>query len=360
MTFAEPLLRWYEENARELPWRSAPSPYRTWVSEVMLQQTQVETVLPYFSRWMARFPDAAALAEADEQAVLGFWEGLGYYSRARNLHAAARKVMSEHGGCLPDTLEALQALPGIGRYTAAAIASIAFGRDVAAVDANIRRVLSRLFDVQEPARSAAGEKRLWALAQEHLPPGRAGAYNQAMMDLGALICTPRDPACGACPLAEGCQALALGVQAERPVLPPRKKVPHHTVTAAVIVRDGRVLLAQRNPDGLLGGMWEFPGGTLEAADVDLPACLTREIREELGVGLAVGRPLGVYRHAYTHFKITLHAFVCELPPGEEPQALEAAGLVWARPGALGDYPMGKVDRRIAKRLIQEEQDGKLF
>lgn len=357
MFFVPLLLDWYEHNARDLPWRCDVSPYRTWISEIMLQQTQVETVIPYYSRWMARFPDIETLAAADEQDVLSVWEGLGYYSRARNLHQAARQVMVAHNGQLPRTHAALGKLPGIGPYTAAAIASIAFGEDVAAVDGNIRRVFSRLFDVSVPARSTQGERRIQELAQAYLPQGRAGDYNQALMDLGALICTPTNPDCDSCPIAEGCLARQLGLQEERPVRIPRKKIPHLTVTAAVIRQDGLVLLAQRPPQGLLGGLWEFPGGTLEESDPDLRACLQREIREELGVEIFIDEPFGQYNHAYTHFKITLHAFLCRLPKGEEPQPLDGQVLAWAASAELPDYPMGKVDRQIAKRLIKESSDG---
>ncbi len=359
-TFVPDLLDWYDANARELPWRSAPSPYRTWVSEVMLQQTQVDTVIPYFERWMARFPDIGALAQADQKEVLALWEGLGYYSRARNLHTAAGKVMVDYQGQLPETLEQLQALPGIGPYTAAAIASIAFNQDVAAVDGNIRRVLSRLFDVSVPVRSKAGAARIASLAAENLPVGRAGDYNQAMMDLGAMICTPRSPDCANCPIKQYCLAFASGVQEQRPIKKPRKKVPHYTVTAAVIIRDGQFLLAQRQEDGLLGGLWEFPGGTFEDTDADLPACLSREIQEELGVQIRVGSAFGQYRHAYTHFKITLQAFLCELLPDQEPQPLEAADLVWVGAEDLSGFPMGKVDRRIAQRIHKEVQNGSFF
>lgn len=359
MSFVPMLLDWYEYNARELPWRSDVSPYRTWISEIMLQQTQVETVMPYFARWMARFPDIETLAAADEQDVLAVWEGLGYYSRARNLHRAARQVTQDHNGQLPSTRAVLQSLPGIGPYTAAAIASIAFGEDVAAVDGNIRRVFARLFDVRVPARSTQGEQELGALAQVHLPLGRAGDYNQALMDLGALICKPKNPDCTSCPIAADCIARQLGVQEDRPVRLPRKKIPHLTVTAAVIRQDGRVLLAQRPPKGLLGGLWEFPGGTLEEGDPDLRACLQREIREELGVKIHVDEPFGRYDHAYTHFKITLHAFLCRLTDGALPQALEGQALIWAAFPELPDYPMGKVDRQIAMRLIKESEDGPL-
>jgi len=359
MSFVLDLLTWYQENARELPWRSVQTPYRTWVSEIMLQQTQVDTVIPYFEKWMKRFPDIQSLAKAEAQEVLSLWEGLGYYSRARNLHRAAQIVVHDLKGTLPEHPKALQRLPGIGRYTAAAIASIAFSEDAAAVDGNIRRVLSRLFDVREPARSPEGEKILWQLAESNLPQGKAGVYNQALMDLGAVVCTPQDPDCEHCPIATHCQARALGVQTERPVKSPRKKIPHLTVTAAVIRRDGKVLIAQRPASGLLGGMWEFPGGTMEKEDADLLACLKREIREELGVDLQIGAPFGTYQHAYTHFKISLHAFLCTLGDGGEPQNLESDALEWVALEALPRYPMGKVDRQIARRLMEGGKDGLL-
>ena len=359
MSFVPLLLDWYKYNARKLPWRLAVSPYRTWISEIMLQQTQVETVLPYFTRWMARFPDIATLAAADGQDVLAVWEGLGYYSRARNLYRASQQVMKHHHGQLPRTRKALEKLPGIGPYTAAAIASIAFGEDVAAVDGNIRRVFARLFDVRVPARSTQGEKQIQELAQTHLPTGRAGDYNQALMDLGALICKPKNPDCASCPIAEDCIARRLGLQQERPVRMPRKRIPHLTVTAAVIRQDGRVLLAQRPATGLLGGLWEFPGGTLEADDPDLRVCLQREIREELGVEIQIDEVFGQYDHAYTHFKITLHAFLCRLTEGALPQALDGQAMVWAALPELPGYPMGKVDRQIARRLIKESEGGPL-
>lgn len=267
--------------------------------------------------------------------------------------------MREYEGELPQTAQDLQRLPGIGPYTAGAIASIAYGEDLPAVDGNVRRVLSRIFDVKVPARSTEGEKILWELAEKYLPPGKAGFYNQALMDLGAMICTPRDPDCGSCPVSANCLAYQLGVQEERPVKLPRKKVPHHTVTAAVIQRDGHVLLAQRHNDRLLGGLWEFPGGTMEERDADLSACLEREIEEELGVVIKVGMPFGQYKHAYTHFKITLHAFLCELNPGAVPQPLASQAVDWVPIEMLDEYPMGKVDRLIANRLEREKRDGRL-
>jgi A/G-specific adenine glycosylase len=345
---ADLLFDWYKINARTLPWRGRLDPYAVWVSEIMLQQTRVETVIPYFERWMARFPHVAALAAASEGEVLAAWEGLGYYSRARNLHRAAQRVVTEHGGKIPADPQALRKLPGIGRYTAGAIASIAFGVDAAALDGNIRRVLARVFDVSEPANSAQGERRLWELAEAVLPTGRAGDFNQALMDLGAMICTPRSPDCPRCPLNEVCRASLLGIQEQRPVLSPRPAVPHYTVTAAVIRRNGAVLIARRPSHGLLGGMWEFPGGKQQAGE-ELPACLRREIREELDVEIDVGAPLGVFRHGYTHFHVTLHAFECALAGGE-PRALEASEIRWVKPAELAAYPMGKIDRQISKVL----------
>lgn len=315
----------------------------------MLQQTRVETVIPYFNRWVQRFPTLSALASASLQDVLSAWEGLGYYSRARNLHRAAQIVMQEYNGVLPKEARLLRKLPGVGRYTAAAIASIAFGGDEPTLDGNIRRVLARYFNVTEDARSTAGEQKLWRLAAEHLPPGHAGEYNQALMDLGASLCTPKSPACSRCPLEDACQARILGIQTQRPVHLPRPAIPHHIVTAAVISRGEQVLIACRHPRGLLGGLWEFPGGKQQDGE-DLPTCLRREICEELGAEIEVGSQLGVYQHAYTHFRVTLYAFQCTLLMGE-PRPIQAADVRWVSPAELSQYPMGKIDRAISRTLV---------
>ncbi|MEW5940412.1 MAG: A/G-specific adenine glycosylase, partial [Chloroflexota bacterium] len=254
------LLRWYRRHGRALPWRGHPDPYAVWVSEIMLQQTRVETVVPYFEKWMARFPSVKALAEADEQDVLNHWEGLGYYSRARNLLLAAKRIMAVYEGNLPRTVKGLLSLPGVGRYTAGAIASIAFGLDESVLDGNLQRVYARLFNVEIPADSTDGEKLLWDLASKNLPKGKAGDFNQAMMDLGATICLPRNPRCLLCPLVGECRAQKLGVQEERPVWRPKAEIPCVVHASAVIVQRGRALLAKRPPKGLLGGMWEFPNG----------------------------------------------------------------------------------------------------
>jgi A/G-specific adenine glycosylase len=298
---------------------------------------------------MQRFPSIDALANAAMQEVLAVWEGLGYYGRARNLHRAAQLVVKEYNGQLPEEARLLRKLPGVGRYTTGAITSIAFGRDEPTLDGNIRRVLARYFNVSEDARSTIGERELWDLAAKHLPPGHAGEYNQAMMDLGSSVCTPKSPDCAHCPLEDACQAKVLGITEQRPVLLPKPAIPHHVVTAAVISRDGRVLIACRPPHGLLGGLWEFPGGKQQEGE-DLPTCLRREIWEELGAEIEVDAQLGVYRHAYTHFRVTLYAFRCILVNGE-PYPIQAAELRWVSPAELPQFPMGKIDRQISQTLV---------
>ncbi len=342
------LLRWYQRRARDLPWRHTRDPYAVWVAEVMLQQTRVEVVVPYFQRWMRRFPDIGSLAAASRHEVLRLWEGLGYYRRAHNLQRAARMVVSEYGGTLPASPEALQRLPGIGRYTAAAIAAIAFDIDTIALDGNQRRVLARLFDLPIDPRRAEAERLLRRRAADLLPPRRAAAFNQALMDLGSRVCKPRAPRCDECPLARHCLARARGTETRRPLPSSGRAVPHHRVTAAVLRRGQRVLIAQRPEGGLLGGLWEFPGGKQKRGE-SLEACLRRELREELGIAVQVGPRLGVFRHAYSHFRVTVYAYECALARGE-PQPLQHRRLRWVGVRALARFPMGKVDRAIARSL----------
>ena len=263
MKLSSLLLKWYSKHGRTMPWRDHPDPYAVWVSEIMLQQTRVETVIPYFEKWMKLFPDIPSLANASERDILNAWEGLGYYSRARNLHKAAKIVASNFNGQLPRDLTALRTLPGIGRYTVGAIASISFKMDEPTLDGNLRRVFSRLYDVTEFADSPVGEKILWDVAARNLPKGKAGDYNQALMDLGATICLPKNPRCLLCPLMDMCKARENGTQELRPVLKAKQQVPQYSHAAAVIVERGRVLLNQRPADGLLGGMWEFPNARVE-------------------------------------------------------------------------------------------------
>ncbi len=343
------LLAWYAEHRRDLPWRRTRDPYQVWVAEVMLQQTQVATVIPYYQRFLARFPSVEVLAAAPLDAVLKLWEGLGYYSRARHLHAAARKVMSEFDGRIPGTLEGLLSLPGVGRYTAGAVLSIAGGQDVPALDGNVRRVLSRVFAIEEDVTRGAGQRRLQRLAESLLPPGRAGDFNQALMDLGASVCTPRAPSCEACPLAEDCQAHRLGQEEQFPVRRPRRPLPRYEVTAGVIWDgDGRFLITQRLPQGLLGGLWEFPGGKREPGET-LEECLRRELAEELDIQVTVGAPLTVVRHAYTHFRVTLHAFHCRWTAGQ-PRALGCADWRWVTLEDVERFAFSAADHQIIAAL----------
>jgi len=349
-SFADRLLAWYRLQPRDLPWRRTRDPYAVWVAEVMLQQTQVDTVIPYYERFLARFPTVEALAAAPLDDVLRLWAGLGYYARARHLHAAARRILAEHGGQVPADLETLLRLPGIGRSTAGALLSIAFNQDAPVLDGNVRRVLCRVFHITEDPGQPAVERRLWDLAASLVPPGRAGDYNQALMDLGATVCTPRAPRCPVCPVMMLCEAQKRGDPERLPVKAPRRELPRYDVTAGVIWRDGRVLLAQRRPEGLLGGLWEFPGGKQEAGET-LEDCLRRELREELGIEVEIGPQLMTLAHAYSHFRITLHVFTCRHTSGE-PQAMGCAAWRWVAPDELASYAMAATDRQIAQQVAQ--------
>jgi A/G-specific adenine glycosylase len=347
--FSQLLLAWYSLNHRHLPWRGIHDPYAIWISEIMLQQTQVNTVIPYYGRWMDKFPTLKILATSSEQVVLSEWEGLGYYSRARNLLRSAKIIQHELGGEFPSTIEGLLALPGVGKYTANAIASLVFGADVATMDANIRRVLARVFLMEKPARSSEGERELWRYAQKNVPRGKAGDYNQALMDLGATLCTPQKPRCDPCPLIPLCEAHRQGIEESLPLLGGKPTIPHMTVTAAVITDHSKILIARRPSNGLLGGMWEFPGGKVELGE-SLEECLAREINEELGATITVEKPIGTFQHAYSHFKVTLHCYWCKKTAGKF-EALQHEELVWVKREDLRNYPMGKLDRMISKELM---------
>ena len=315
---------------------------------MMLQQTQVDTVIPYFERFTKRFPTLKALADAPLDEVLKLWEGLGYYARARNLHRAARIVVREFNGRFPKTVEGLMRLPGVGRYSAGAIASLAFGVDAPALDGNVARVLCRVFAIRRDPRDNRARDELWSLAGSLLPQGQAGTFNEALMELGATICTPRAPKCESCPIAAHCEARRRGIQEQLPVKRARKLTPHYDVTAAVIRRNGRLLIAQRPHEGMLGGLWEFPGGKREAGE-SLEECLRREILEELRIEIEVGAPVVVVKHAYTHFRITLHAFECRVLSGR-PQAIGVADFKWVRLSELDRYAFAATDRKIIQAL----------
>ncbi len=351
---AEALLDWFSTHRRDLPWRRTYEPYHVWVSEIMLQQTQMERGVAYFSRWMQRFPDVASLAEAHEDEVMKLWEGLGYYSRARNLHRAAKFVRDSLNGRLPDTVEGLQALPGVGPYTARAVASIAFGRDVCVIDANVERVASRLYDIVAPVKSrqarAEIEDRLAAL----LPAGRARDFNQAVMEFGSLVCSPRNPACASCPLAAWCRARALGVQESRPVTAEKQSPIFLTMATGVLVHDGRILAQKRLPDDIWGNLWEFPGGIVEEGESPQQAVI-REYMEETGLTVNHPVPIGAFRHSYTRYRVTLHAFAVSLLSDPAGLVLRAAQdhrwATWSQITKLA-FPAGH--RKLVRHLGGDE------
>lgn len=346
---SEKILSWWDEGHQLWPWRENRDPYAIWVAEVMLQQTQIATVLPYYKRWMKRFPSVRELAEASLDEVLKSWEGLGYYSRARNLRAAAVIVVEQSDGHMPRTLDGLMDLPGIGRYTASAIVSIAYNQAVPAVDGNVTRILSRLFDLPDDIGKSATKEKMWKLAGDHLSLERPGDFNQALMELGQSVCLPSSPDCRRCPISSSCLSFRRGTQMERPVRRKRQVIPHLQVTAGIIFRDdGRFLITKRPLDGLLGGLWEFPGGKQED-DESLEESLRREIMEELGIYIEVNRRLLVVEHAYSHFRITLHAFLAKKTDGI-PQNLGVADHAWVTLADLERYAFAMADRIIIKHL----------
>jgi len=342
-TLQSALLAWYQKHQRDLPWRRTNDPYAIWVSEVMLQQTQVTTAKPYFERFMEKFPTVQALAQAPLDDVLKAWEGLGYYSRARHLHRAAQIVVAEHSGALPRDVEGLLKLPGIGRYTAGAIASIAFGLDEPVLDGNVVRVLSRLFRVREHPKEAATQKQLWALARRLTPTRQAALFNQALMDLGATVCIPKEPRCLICPLYELCRARAHNEQNELPLKAKRKPSPHHDLAVGVVWKGERCLLVQRKAKGLLGGLWEFPGVRLNRGQ-SLQAAL-REHLKALGLRVRVGRKLTSVDHAFTHLRITAHALCCAHVAGEV-KCGDYAQAKWVLFDELDQYPLPKTMHKL--------------
>ena len=336
------LLPWFRRHARDLPWRTERTPYRVWISELMLQQTRVDQVIPYFDRFVREFPDVQALAAAPLDRVLKRWEGLGYYARARNAQRAARHIVQESGGRFPETLDGWRALPGVGDYTAAAVASLAFNIDAAVVDGNVIRVLARVLAEARPVNSPATSRSLQAAADALLPHGRAAAFNEAMMELGATVCMPRKPSCARCPLRDVCQARAEGNPEGYPHRIRRRALPHRHVGAGIIIDDrDRVLLARRPASGMLGGLWEFPGGGVEEGET-LPQCIARELREELGIEVRVGPLLAVVRHAFSHFTMDLHGYWVRVAAGR-PRAIECDAVRWVPRARLRTFAFPRAD-----------------
>ena len=343
------LLEWYSIQGRDLPWRRSRDPYAIWVSEIMLQQTQVKTVIPYYDRWLAQFPTLQTLASADQQQVLKLWQGLGYYARARNLHRAAQDIVSQHHGIFPTDLPTAVSLPGIGRTTAGGILSAAFNQPTPILDGNVKRVLARLVALSVPTSKAIAQ--LGQLSIALLDPAHPRDFNQAWMDLGATVCLPRSPLCDRCPWQPHCCAYHQGIQTEIPMTETRAPIPRKMIGVAVIWNDaGQILIDRRKPNGLLGGLWEFPGGKVELGET-IPDCIHREIQEELGIEIEVGDRLIIIDHTYSHFHVTLNVHHCKHLSGE-PQAIECDEIRWVELADLDSYPFPKANLQIIEALRQ--------
>lgn len=352
--FRSALLAWYETHQRDMPWRGSPDPYAVWISEIMLQQTRVDQVRPYYDRFMKRFPTVEALGMASREEVLKAWEGMGYYARARNLHRAAGQIVERHEGKIPDNPAQISVLPGIGPYTAAAVLSIAYGRDCPVIDGNVVRVLSRLFHLTDDPAAAAAKKQMAALAERLLVSGRAGDFNQAMMELGATVCTPRQPDCGGCPVSSFC--LARRELPDPSVLPrkqPRKQRPHHHVAAGIVHRGDDILIVRRPMDGLLGGLWEFPGGKSEDESA-LEEFLRNDLKRKLGIEIRVGQALATVRHAFTHFEMTLHGYDCTYHGGEA-RHRDGNDCRWIRFEEYEQYAFPRAHIRLIETMKESER-----
>jgi len=349
--FAPPLIAWYRTHHRRLPWRASTDPYKIWVSEVMLQQTTVKAVVPYFERWMRLFPDLFALARAPLQRILRAWQGLGYYQRARNLHRAARLLVRRHGGRVPNDEKTLRRLPGFGPYTTAAVMSLAFGRPLPVIDANARRVLMRVVGLAGEA-SARNDRVLREYLHGVFPDKTPGLFNQAIMELGALVCRNRNPQCLICPVLDYCRAAREGNQEVTPR--PRKRTTKKIkAVVAVIEHRGRFLIQKRPPAGLFAGLWEFPGGKINWGESREEA-LRREVQEEVGAEVQNVRFLTTVNHAYTNFRVTLHVFKAELkrfPPRPGPDRR------WVSLSAIRRYPMPSGSAQIVNVLTQAHGAG---
>jgi A/G-specific adenine glycosylase len=345
------LLAWFDRSARKMDWRETDDPYRIWVSEIMLQQTRAGAVTPYYRCFLSAFPTVRALAEAPRDQVMKLWEGLGYYTRARNLHLAAAIISREHGGRLPRDPRELAALPGIGRSTAGAIAAIAFRADTPILDANAKRVIARLFSVRERVSLPSVERRLWTISRGLISPGKGRETALALMDLGATVCVPRRPHCPACPLKAHCEGHRDGIQETIPAKAKKKILPHHDVVVAWIADGkGRVLTGRRPDRGLLGGLWELPGGRRRPEETGEEA-LRRELREEWGMRVTIGDRLASLPQGFSHFRSTVHAYRCRRKGGRPGPEREWR---WVRPEDLAGLAFPRTYRRLIETVFPKE------
>ncbi|WP_319585101.1 A/G-specific adenine glycosylase [uncultured Pseudodesulfovibrio sp.] len=357
--FTRALLQWYDAEQRDLPWRSDPTPYRVWVSEIMAQQTQMDRVVEYYKRWMDRFPDLHSLAEAHEEDVLNLWEGLGYYSRARNLHRAAVLIQDQFGGEFPQDFPDIRSLPGVGEYTAGAVASIALGQREPAVDANVLRVFARLLDMDIPVRDRAGRNMVEDAVRRLIPEDRPGDFNQAVMEFGALICR-KNPRCEACPVREFCRAFEKGTVPLRPVLPASKEIIRIDMATGFLVHQGRVLIQKRKPGDVWPGLWEFPGGCVEPGETAEQA-LRREYLEEVELAVEPVEKITVVRYSYTRYRVTMDCFLCRFEGDpSEPVFHEAVKGGFVHPAELSGYALPSGHRKLVDRMLADMRFSHLF
>lgn len=352
------LTRWYQNNRRSLPWRKTKDPYAIWVSEVMLQQTQVKTVIPYYDGFLDRFPDVDILARADQQDVLKAWEGLGYYGRARHLHTAAKIVVAEHSGQMPQSWKQIRQLPGIGDYIAAAVLSIAFDQVFPVVDGNVKRVMSRLFQIAAPVNKSASYKRFYEVMAALIDPAQPGVFNQSVMELGALVCKIRQPRCTRCPLLKDCRSYQSDTVTDYPKREPSRRTPEYRIVVGVVIKHGNILITRRPSKGLLGGLWEFPGGKIKAGEAPEAACI-RELKEEVNLRVNVASFLTRVKHAYTHFKIKMDVFLCNYLSG----TIRLNGPVdfkWITLDQIDRFPFPKANHKfmpLLHKALSEKVDG---
>ena len=349
-SFRNNLYKWYQIHKRDLPWRNTSDPYAIWVSEVMLQQTRVDTVIDYYHRFLSRFPTVADLASATQESVLKIWEGLGYYARARNLHKAAQWLMKNMNGALPDTWEAFRALPGVGDYIAHAVLSIAYHQPYAVVDGNVKRVYARFYQLSEPVNQSQSHEVYQKAANRALFTSHPADWNQAIMELGALICTPTSPKCTLCPVSGECKSFLHHQVQKYPKRVDIAKVPTHHISIGVVHKNDKLLITRRKEEGLLGGLWEFPGGKQMKKETPQKACV-REIYEECHLNVAVESHLARVKHAYTHFKVDIDVFVCKYVLGRV-RLTSATAHKWVRSSELSKYPFPKANHLFMKKLLE--------
>ena len=348
--FRNSLLKWFGKHQREMPWRGIDDPYKIWVSEVMLQQTQVKKVVAYYERFIAKFPDVQQLAAAQLQEVLKVWEGLGYYARARNLHKAAKIIVEEHDGIIPTDYVSFRKLPGVGDYSAAAVQSIAYNQPYATVDGNIKRVLARLFLMDTPINDSTAAKPFQHTADQLLDQDNPRLFNQALMELGATVCRPQSPTCLVCPVNLYCGAFHTARQDEYPKRKKNERVPEHHLAAGVIYKEDKVLIVQRPLDGLLGGLWEFPNGQINDTETAEQGCI-RHISEVVNLSVSNMKYLNRVKHAFTHFKIIMDTYQCDYSSGD----VVLNGPIdakWVKLSELQDYPLPRATHKLLDKLIQ--------